>query len=462
MKHKQILNLLKIFSISLFISTGCQKEFTSKTKCQKMATYVNQTNIDRWLSEKKSTAGETAKQYIDKIRNAIAVEELWLEKFNESETLLIVPLTQSINSPTGLGPTAKCYLIIVSDEEGKFRIGNIAEIIPESNTSGQMPKHLISNIYNNKPTTWSGNFNIYSLGSRFVYGLEFDNGRLHKQLFRKNTPTANSTDGRSTNQCTDWFLVTFVNGVEVSETYLYTTCGGGSGDGDDCATALQCGPDGTGFSNGEIVVTVDSVKILLANPCLANVIAGITDTRLKNQIAKLYQQTFVGTGAQVNLTISEVANLTTQSGNTLFAKSQYSSSAHHWKIFLNSSYTAYTSKEFMGLNVFHELVHSFIRVYQQTSGVSLTQFDHHKIMFEKWVNQIKSALIETYNLTDGDATALALQGLDDVLTEEIGPNQATFNSQYNQFALEKYGINLFQAREIFNKFESGEKGTKCQ
>jgi hypothetical protein len=229
-------------------------------------------------------------------------------------------------------------------------------------------------------------------------------------------------------------------------------------DDDPCGT-YGCGGGG-GSASG---ASVQNVINQLTTPCLVNIFNQITETKLKNQITKLFTQTFIGNGDVVNFKIIEVPSLTGSNGLPQSAQSFMSPTPTgvEWGVILNSSFVNTSSKEYIGLGLIHEIVHSFAQLYTIRTGVLLTDSASHAVMFETWVDQMRDALVDIFGINSTDATALALQGMDDILQAEDTSGNAYYVPGLNQIAINKYGMDLISARTNSDQYQNKTKGTGC-
>jgi hypothetical protein len=459
-------SLFKVFFISIFSVitillslSSCKKETSTDKRNQKISQELI-SDINDWLKNISTVSGDSAQLNIASIVNSLDFESADMISIRE-DVMIVIPLNKGFLTKTKQLDTEKCF-VIMQNKDSKLSRANVIEISNVGSKSLSRSK-LIRDIYLGKVPDFDCNFFIYSLGGRIAYKLQYLNSDLYSYSFPTQVVSAsNYSQSYSTLSCTiiDWFLVTYINGVEVGRVYLYSSTYGDCGSGCE-PTMIQCGSGGgSGGSELTLPVHIDSVKKEITDPCLTGVLDQITDPKLKSEVAKLFQETYVGWGGQVNIKFIQDNTLIDSDGYPQFAGSFLTGNT--WNIKLNSTFVSSASKEFMGLNVLHEIVHSFIELYQNNTNAPLSEFQHHKLFFEKWINQIRDAMVEIYGISSSDATALALQGLDDVLTVEIGPNQFAFREDYNNFAIQKYGTDLFSAKNIFTQYEEGTKGVKCQ
>jgi len=121
------------------------------------------------------------------------------------------------------------------------------------------------------------------------------------------------------------------------------------------------------------------------------------------------------------------------------------------------------TQEIAGQLIVHELFHGFIYVYKEKFGLTtLGTFNTHEVMFKQCVNAMRNILMRSFNISQEDATALALQGFEDVLEILYNNGEITdCDPAMNDFAVEHYGMSLTEADVIYSQYWNGTKGVKC-
>lgn len=207
------------------------------------------------------------------------------------------------------------------------------------------------------------------------------------------------------------------------------------------------------------VVTVFDVTYQVNDPCITSVLNLITDPNLRSQIAKLYNQTYVGNGNTVNVVFKPFSILS----SSLPTRSYPDPTTNTWNIELNTGILPGASKEFVASVIVHELIHSFILQNQSALGLPSTNYSDHLDMFLNWTNQIRDFLVEIFpQLSANEATGLALGGIDDVLKGIVSPTDPDgFNDWFNQKAIETYQMSLTTANNIQQLHFNNISGTAC-
>lgn len=227
---------------------------------------------------------------------------------------------------------------------------------------------------------------------------------------------------------------------------------------------------GTGWTPSPSIAFfgIESITSNFTNPCIVAAKNKLPEFNLNIFANSLYfaplSQTF-----KWKIIFEENRTLVYQDGSPKPAESFAVTPNKEWHVVLNPVFWEQptqpnATQEIAGLNILHEIVHGFIRVYKDFYNLTqLNSFNTHEIMFKDCINAMALVLKNSFGLSDTDAKGLALQGLDDVLEKEYSATGtlSTYNTQYNTFAISNYGISITQAEDIFDQFLSGIKGTRC-
>jgi hypothetical protein len=438
-------NVIFIFLVSVFMLLfSCKKNNTAPANVGTNSDLIEK--VKNYLDLRQENYVDSGKFYVASIKQHILYENLSIEELVTGERIIIIPLQDSFKTRNYVPGKSFKNLIIIEDEKQHFRKADIVEIVPDNQNIKQLPANTISNAYNNKPVSTNGKISILTLHNRNICDLIYKSGKLKEyhvleatKSGRKVLPYENNSPGFIQVNCTDWYWMYYIDGAFAFEVYAYTTCSGcddmqSNFSGGNAFINCAGGGGNTTYNTGtyETIISVDSVWSDLTKPCFINVVNGITNSTIRNQIIKLFNETYVGTGNIAHVRFNEDNTLTNSDGTARAAKSHIDPIFHEWVITMNPSYGTNTSTEFWGSVIAHELIHSFMTI----SGTEnlLTDSAQHLAMFKKWVNQISDFLQQTYGVSQFDANALALGGLDNALVE-IGINSdATFKQKYNAFA----------------------------
>ena len=236
--------LLIIYSL-LF---GCKKIDTRQLINPVQAEQVKDSNnissrsasqIRDWLDEKKTEIGIDSNATIDKVLYSMDDANAYTETFKD-EQFIIIPIEDtgslSRNIRTDLNAPLK-FLLMVEDESGNLRKGNIALFYPSAAWTISLPQNFFKDFFENQTVSIDGTFALLSLDDIKQYEMDFENGNPKEfRLWQGKLQPAQPTGP----VCYDHYLVTTVyysdGTCEIFEEYLYTQCignggGGGSGGG---------------------------------------------------------------------------------------------------------------------------------------------------------------------------------------------------------------------------------------
>lgn len=131
--------------------------------------------------------------------------------------------------------------------------------------------------------------------------------------------------------------------------------------------------------------------------------------------------------------------------------------------FFNGNLLSNSSQEYAGLLILHEIIHGYLDIYMNYYNiVSFETLDQHTIMLKNFVSSMKTTLMRSFNLSEVHATALAIQGMDDVLKTKVENNIVNqWDQEMGQFVFNNYNITISGAYNIFYDYFTGVNGTKC-
>lgn len=191
-------------------ASSIERQLISKTKA--------------WLDGKEAAAPEQQKPAVRSVMENLDLQKFRTEELNNGEQLIVIPLLSGFTSRYNQG--ASHTLLLILNREGNIRKGNIVQY-RENGAYAEIPENAFFKIYNNKTFENDGDFTFLSIYGTPLHGSIYKDGKLHamKRVEKGLIPPSESR----TSSCTDWYMVIYIDGVEVSSTYLFTTCGGGSG-----------------------------------------------------------------------------------------------------------------------------------------------------------------------------------------------------------------------------------------
>lgn len=189
-----------------------------------------------WLDARKTSAYPERNVRIDHLKEHLNAGGVRLELLNEQQRLAVIPLKQGFESVNNKGKAPVSYLVLVVAGEEIIK-GNIIQYLPEEEGK-PLPLYTFSKIFNHELLEVNGKFTILTISDRFLYELNFKQGKLNSVAVMQSKSEA---AGR-TNRCTDWFLITtyyYSDGTTVvTEEYLGRSC------------SVDCGPSAPGGSIG--------------------------------------------------------------------------------------------------------------------------------------------------------------------------------------------------------------------
>lgn len=465
------LHFYLLISFGILIFNSCHKQVPDYNDVAQDKTLQNKVIL--WLKNEKSKLVKQGEDKIDTLSKNLNLADIGIEKLNESEHLILVPLNKDFKTFYNKDKSCISELVLLVNKEGDIRRGDVVQMIPKNSSVLNIPSGLTTDIYNNKKAVQLNcTIAILTTTNKLEHEFTFDNGKLQSDKFvnskrnqQGSNPNPTPTQRSFVPYYIAWYLVTtyyYTDGsTDVNEQFLGVTCENCGEGYDDNYWSLDTGDQIGGGVNTDYVslVTVESVTKVLTNPCFINIVNNITDATIKNQIVKLFNQTYVGTGSVANVKFIEDNNLTNADGSPRAAKSSIEGATHTWVISMNPTYSNTASTAFWGGTIAHELIHSFISIYK-SQNPPLTQFEQHELIFQKWVNQLSDFLQQSFGLSVSDANALALGGLDGVLKEEVNGDYV-FKQKYDQMAQDKYGITLQAAEDKRKQYKDGTLGTIC-
>ncbi len=370
---------------------------------------------------------------------------------------------------------SKSSFIILNNDKGSAAY--IMTIIADSAYIKNDLSKLARNTYSKRDSDFSGTVVYTTPRGKFIHSYTYKNGHI----VAPGQAVAQQVQGSSKLKvnvvalldCIDWYWTVRVDGVVISETYLYTTCddgsssGGGSGPPPPCETNAVNNPgvrinvvappddggdDGDGFPDPTPVAltpcleepdTNNNVK----NPCLKSMVSEVLSKNIQYDINNTLNSIF-GDNSNVNLNILD-ANLPAENGIDLDAKTTHglrSGSIQQGNLSLNVTITlndlvlTNASKEYITASIIHEAIHAFL-------DYTTTLLNQHLDMVSNYMTSMQSTLKSIYpTLDDNTVLALTWGGLE-------GDAGSLWTDKSN---LEQDLINLTNIN-----YKNGNLGTKC-
>lgn len=222
MMTKRIIPCVFCFLL-IFFSTSCKKtevkdELESLSTNKALSSDLKQ-KVIAYLDERKaSSKSDFSKLLIDSIKNKLDWDKTYINPKNK-ESQIVIPFKNSNDN------AFRNKVLFLNEYMPTSNINSayIIELIPNPQDKEVILTETIVTLLNDKNSEYSGSLIKESLFKKFIYELNFENGKLktHKSILKKNT--VSNSSGR-TNGCFDWYWVTTYSDGSQTWDYLYTTC----------------------------------------------------------------------------------------------------------------------------------------------------------------------------------------------------------------------------------------------
>lgn len=249
-----------IFYISILASfCSCNKDKIENDTISQVNSSVNK--VSAWLNKKEQTSSTENKAKIESLKNNLELNNLWLEQGRSDETIIVVPIKETLKFVNNKKNKVSNYLVLTYNKNGLQLNEFIVQSRLLNSNATTLERGVISKIAKNENVNQDYSLTYINVYDRFMFEVKYKGGKLNsmaefekKQGGNNNSANlTNSTNGPVANtasQCTDWYLVTtyhFEDGssYQTSE-YVGTTCGNCS-IADPMNQSLVC-DDGTGGS----------------------------------------------------------------------------------------------------------------------------------------------------------------------------------------------------------------------
>lgn len=246
--------MLFFTALIMLLVSACQREVLHKPGSIKDNSAA--ARVRDWLEEQKTNLVKPeSKVKLQNLREHLLLSELRYEEIFDGEMVIVVPINDGFVSANNTNSNPINCLLLFETAKGKIRKGNIVQYMPVNRAAGnKIPVNTFYKFYNSGKIEDS-RITFLTITDNFLYEMEYKKGDMFKFsiLYDKNAATRHTK--RTEDDCIDWYLQTYENGVLVSESYVFTTCGGlyveeGSGGGG------AGGGGGTGYEELEATKSV--------------------------------------------------------------------------------------------------------------------------------------------------------------------------------------------------------------
>ena len=271
--HTRIVGLY--FIIYLLVTSGCKKEISAFEFPKTLGNSVTREStleaddIIGWLKNQINIALPVKSKNILSIINSIEINKKYVENFRNRENLIIIPLKNNYFSQYIRDHQKPLqFLLIVEDNKGNIRRGDIVLFFPEETNLKFLPKNSFNDFFNNCKFPSNGSLSLVNLGDLKQYEVEFYGGHMKASRIwssKNQGGIGNESLSNVSLYCTEWYMVTtyyFDNGhTEQTEVYLGTTCS-------NCRPNERCdqiGDDGSGGGGYSSLPRQVQVHFVVAN-----------------------------------------------------------------------------------------------------------------------------------------------------------------------------------------------------
>ncbi|RZK37061.1 MAG: hypothetical protein EOO61_09495 [Hymenobacter sp.] len=199
-----------------------------------------------WLESKKISDKSERNLKINELINGINQEGLWMERINEQESLIVIPLNETYTPQNDIKAEHINYLLILASNDLKIKQASVVQFAPKDESINSLPKNTFSKIFTNQNITLEGQLFVFSITGRYKYDLTFVNGKRSKlrEIARfENSKGADGFNYRTNQQCWTFYTVIttwYADGSHDSETYNNGTFCYACGEINPIGQTVQC------------------------------------------------------------------------------------------------------------------------------------------------------------------------------------------------------------------------------
>ncbi len=224
-KTNSILLFLSILT-ALLISS-CQKEALIKDNHPEKVIVLN---VLTWLENQRLKSGPVNSERIQLLSEHLDLSSVSLENLNDTEKLVIIPLSASFRTINNKGKEVVNVFAIVLSADGTLKNGRIVQYAADNGRQQRILPSTIAKLYNRLKVNHNGKYRILTIADRYLYEIEYRNGNIYSYSTmqpKNNSVNRQTADG---NGCIDWYIVTTITFADGSiwtyEEFVGRTCGG--------------------------------------------------------------------------------------------------------------------------------------------------------------------------------------------------------------------------------------------
>jgi len=226
MKRNNFIGCLLLLTLTF---ATCKKEDSVNNKPTPEIDSEIVSKVIVWLdAEKSATLKEEKRAKIQLLKESLSFKQLWYEESINEEKFVVIPINQNFLSDNNKGKSPKNYLLIVLDNTGRIRKGNIVQYISNSVANISLETNSFYKIYNYRQLQNNATFSFLSITDYLTYEIVFKNGTPYSFSYtqqKDKVSTGGKEIAKTELMCWDVFWVTYYpNGTSYWE-YLYSYCG---------------------------------------------------------------------------------------------------------------------------------------------------------------------------------------------------------------------------------------------
>ncbi len=246
-KTNSILLLVTIFTASLIFS--CQKEASVKDNTEKVIVQ----NVLTWLENQRLKSGPVNSERIQLLSEHLDLSSVSLEKLNDNEKLVIIPLSGSFRTINNKEKEVVNVFAMALSGDGTLKDGRIVQYAADNGRQQRILPTTIAKLYNRQKVDHNGKYRVLTIADRYLYEVEYRNGVIYSLSTMRPKDNSNSRLTVDGNGCIDWYIVTTITYSDGTtwtyEEFVGRTCGG-CFPNDPYNETEDCGEEGGSGSGG--------------------------------------------------------------------------------------------------------------------------------------------------------------------------------------------------------------------